>query len=111
MGRPSKHSLEVRERAVRMVFDQTPEHRSQWATIRSVGEKLGVRTESLRRWVRLAERDTGQRPGLTTSERDGLPFVEHQSHGLGFELLIESPVGAPDLFRGFCHRCGHRSHL
>ena len=72
MGRPSKHSLEVRERAVRMVFDQTPEHRSQWAAIRSVGEKLGVRTESLRRWVRQAERDTGQRPGLTTSEREEL---------------------------------------
>ena len=43
MGRPSKHSPEVRERAVRMVFDHAAEHPSQWAAIRSVGEKLGVR--------------------------------------------------------------------
>ena len=56
MGRPSKYSPEVRERAVRMVFEQAPEHASQWAAIRSVGDKLGIRTESLRRWVRQAER-------------------------------------------------------
>ena len=40
------------------------------AGAQSVAEKLGCNTEALRRWVRQAERDTGQRPGLTTSERD-----------------------------------------
>ena len=82
MGRLSKHAPEVRERAVRMVFDQTAEHPSQWAAIRSVGEKLGIRTESLRRWVRQAERDTGQRPGLTTDERQRLKQLEREN----FEL-------------------------
>ena len=82
MGRTSKHSPEVRERAVRMVFDHTPEHPSQWATMRSVGEKLGIATEVLRRWVRQAERDSGQLPGLTTDERQRLKQLEREN----FEL-------------------------
>ena len=77
MGRPSKHAPEVRERAVRMVFDHAPAHPSQWAAIRSVGEKLGIRTESLRR-VRQAERDVGIRPGLTTTEREELKRLQRE---------------------------------
>ena len=79
MGRPSKHSPEVRERAVRMVFEHAAEHPSQWAAIRSVGEKLGIRTESLRRWVRQAERDRGERPGLTTTERDEFKRLQREN--------------------------------
>jgi transposase-like protein len=61
-----------------MVFDHTAEHPSQWAAIRSVGEKLGIRTDSLRRWVRPAERDTGTRPGLTTTEREELKRLQRE---------------------------------
>ena len=78
MGRPSKYSPELRERAVRLVFDHTPEHPSQWAAIRSVAEKIGCPVEVLRRWVRQAERDAGQRPGLTTDERTELKRLQRE---------------------------------
>jgi transposase-like protein len=55
-----------------------PEHPSRWAAMRSVAEKLGIRTESLRRWVRQAERDAGTRPGLTTPEREELKRLQRE---------------------------------
>src|SRR5262245_59326921 len=82
MPRGTRYSPELCERAVRMVFEHAHEYPSQWATIRSVGEKLGCRVESLRRWVRQAERDTGKRPGLTTDERAELKRLQRET----FEL-------------------------
>lgn len=82
MSRASKYSPELRERAVRMVFDHAHEHPSQWATMRSVAEKLGCTAEALRRWVRQAERDGGKRPGLTTTEREELKRLQRED----FEL-------------------------
>jgi transposase len=79
MGRPSKYSPELRERAVRLVFDHAGDHPSQWAAIRSVAEKIGCPVEVLRRWVRQAERDAGQRPGLTTDERARLKHLEREN--------------------------------
>jgi transposase len=79
MSRASKYSPELRERGVRMVFDHAHEHPSQWATIRSVAEKLGCTVEALRRWVRQAERDGGKRPGLTTDERQQLKELQREN--------------------------------
>jgi transposase-like protein len=79
MPRPSKYSPELRERAVRMVFDHAGEYPSQWAAMRSIAEKLGCNTEALRRWVRQAERDAGKRPGLTTDERQRLKQLEREN--------------------------------
>jgi transposase len=82
MPRSSKYSPELRARAIRMVFDHAHEHPSQWATMRSVADKLGCTIEALRRWVRQAERDAGKRPGLTTDERQRLKQLEREN----FEL-------------------------
>jgi transposase len=82
MAQPSRYSPEVRERAVRMVREQQAEHGSQWSTIRSVAEKLGCTAETLRRWVRQTERDTGVRPGLTTDERLRLKELERENREL-----------------------------
>lgn len=78
MTRSTKYPPEVRERAVRMVFEHEPEHPSQWATIRSVSSKFGMSAETLRSWVRQIERDQGRRPGLTTTEREEMKRLERE---------------------------------
>ena len=82
MARPSRYSPEVRERAIRMVREHGAEHPSQWAAIASIAGKLGCTAETLRRWVRQAERDTGARAGLTTDERQRLKELECENREL-----------------------------
>jgi transposase len=82
MGRQTKYPAEMRDRAVRLVFEQQGNHESQWAAIVSVAEKLGCTAETLRKWVRQAERDTGHRPGLTTSERERVKDLERENREL-----------------------------
>jgi transposase len=79
MPRPSKYSPELRERAVRMVHEHAAEYPSQWAAMRSVAEKVGCTVEALRRWVRQAERDRGERAGLTTEERAELKRLQREN--------------------------------
>ena len=82
MGRPSRYSPEVRERSVRLVLDQSDKHSSQWAAIQSVASKIGCTSETLRKWVRQAEYDSGTRDGLTTEERTRLKDLERENREL-----------------------------
>jgi transposase len=79
MGRHGKYPAEVRERAVGLVMEQQREHGSQWETIESIAGKIGCTAETLRQWVRQAERDTGTRTGLTTSERERFKDLEREN--------------------------------
>jgi transposase len=68
MPNHGRYPDELRERAVRMVLDHGHECGSQWEAICSVADKLGPRAETVRGWVRQAERDEGRRAGTTTEE-------------------------------------------
>ena len=81
MTRPGRYPHELRERAVRLVFEHQDEHASQWAAITSIAHKVGVSSETLRKWVR-AEVDDGFRPGLTTDERERLKALERENREL-----------------------------
>ena len=78
MGATKPFSPEVRERAVRLVWEHQGEYPTQWAAITSIAGKIGCSAETLRGWVRRAERDTGQRPGVTTDERERLKTLERE---------------------------------
>ena len=78
MGVSKPFSPEVRGRAVRLVREHQGEYPTQWAAITSIAGKIGCSAETLRGWVRRAERDTGQRPGVTTDERERLKALERE---------------------------------
>jgi transposase len=90
---------------VRMVFEHQDEYPTQWKAIESISAKLSVNHETLRQWVRRAETDAGQRPGLTTDERYRMRELERENkelrraneilkaaaHFFGAELDRQSP--------------------
>ena len=78
----NRFSPEVRQRAVRMVLDHGGDHASQWAAIGSIAGKIGCTAETLRKWVRQAERDQGQRPGATGEERERIEALERENREL-----------------------------
>lgn len=66
---PKQYPRELRERAVRLVIEHRGEYATEYAAIRSIAAKLGIATaETLRQWVRQAEVDAGQRPGMSSEE-------------------------------------------
>ena len=78
----NRFSPEVRQRAVRMVLEHGGDHASQWATIGSVAGKIGCTAETLRTWVRQAERDRGLRAGSTTAEQERIKALERENREL-----------------------------
>lgn len=83
MSRATRYPAELRERAVRLVQEHRKEYASEWGAIVSIAGKLGVAApETLRVWVRRAEVDGGQRPGVTSAERERLVQLERENREL-----------------------------
>jgi transposase len=78
MARTSRFSREVRERAVRMVVEHRGEYASEWEAMGSIASKIGCTTETLRKWVRQAEVDSGRRGGLTSEEQTRVKDLERE---------------------------------
>lgn len=78
MRKSPKFSPEVIERAVRMVYDGKDQYASQWAAIKSIAAKIGCTGETLRKWVHQGQRDSGARPGPTTTEQQRIKELERE---------------------------------
>ena len=82
MTRATRYSPEARERAVRMVLEHEHEHSSQWSAIVSIASKIGCTPETLRKWVRRTEVDTGKRGGVTSDDRAHIKELERENREL-----------------------------
>jgi len=82
MSRRIRYSQEVRERAVRMVIEHEGDYASQWEATRSIAEKIGCSPESLRKWLRRTQIDSGSRPGVTSDERSRMMELEKENREL-----------------------------
>jgi transposase len=82
MANRGRYPAEVRERAVRMVFEHQSEYATQWNAIVSIAEKFGTSAETLRKWVRRAEVDGGLRRGVTSAEAQRIRELERENREL-----------------------------
>jgi transposase len=79
VGRINNYPQELRERAVRMVAEVTPDYPSQWAAIKAVAQKLGIGSaETLRKWIRQSEIDDGKRAGLSSAEHAEIKALKRE---------------------------------
>lgn len=101
MGR---YSNEFRGRGVRLATEAMDKHDSRWATVESIAKKLGCSAQTLAKWLKQAERDVGQRAGVTTDERARLPELERENKELKRANTILRQASAfsaqAELYRG-----------
>ena len=74
----NRYSPEMRARAVRMVQEHRGSYETQNAAVAAIAPKIGCVPETLKVWVRQAERDSGARDGVTSAERDRIKELERE---------------------------------
>jgi transposase len=94
----NRYSPEMRARAVRMVLEHQGSYETQSAAVAAIAPKIGCIPETLRVWVRQAEKDSGTRDGATSAERERIKDLEREVRQLrqANEILRKGePVKAP----------------
>ena len=78
MSAPRKYSVELKERGTRLALEARRDPSSKVGAIKRIADQLGIHPEALRGWVRQAEVDAGQAPGVTTAEAERIAQLERE---------------------------------
>jgi transposase len=95
-----KYGPEMRAKAVRLFQDHVSEYPSRWAAMKAISARLGMTAETLRQWVKQAEVDAGQAPGLTSESADELRTLRRKCREL--EQTVEVLRAATSFFAREC---------
>lgn len=103
MPAPKKYPEEIRERAIRLVFDVAGEAGNVTAACRRIGGELGINADTLRGWVKQAQIDAGKRPGTTSGDAARIRQLERENAELRRANAILRTASA-----FFASELGHR---
>jgi transposase len=93
---PKKYDADMRARAVRLVVEHADDYASEYEAISTVAGRLGISSETLRRWLRQAEVDGGERAGTTTAEAREIRELKRRNAEL--EQTVEILKAATSFF-------------
>ena len=96
----SRYDASTRAKAVRLVREHAGDYPTQWAAIKAVSGRLGMSTETLRKWLRQAEVDEGAAPGVTSAESAEIRELRRKNREL--EQTIEILKAATSFFAREC---------
>ena len=102
---PKRIPEETKQRAIRLVLDHLDEYPNLTAACGAVSARLGFGTESLRRWVRQAQVDAGDRQGVTTSESERIRRLERENRELREANAMADSTGGRNEFRELLRWC------
>ena len=97
---PSKYDENIKAKAVRLVREHAEDYDSEWAAMREISSRLGMSAETLRKWVRLAEVDAGETPGVTSAAAREIRELRRKTKEL--EQTIEILKAATTFFAREC---------